>query len=86
MFWLSLLNLTQPWKFLDAPLDKHCRIYGLDFPYTLDHFEHARSRTGASARRGEAPLYLVYVAYQVSGICDSPSILERRAVWQQQHQ
>lgn len=46
-------------------------IYGLDLPtYILDHYGHARNLRWASARHGEAPLYiplLITVVYHISG-------------------
>ena len=51
-FCLSLLNLTQPWDFLNTLLGSiFCRIDGLDLP------------TSSSARRGENPSYIT--RYQV---------------------
>ena len=64
---LSLLNLTQIWKFRNAPLDStvaftvsiclHPRPLRVCTQPQAGVYGYARSRRRASAHRGEAPLY-----------------------------
>ena len=59
---LSLLNLTQPWKFLNAPLGSTVSHLRPRFAYVLNHYWHAPSRRRESARRPprRSPLVCIY--------------------------
>ena len=77
-----LSNLTQPWKFLMHLLAvlSHLRPR-FSYDYILDHYGHAQSRRGASARRGRAPLYGDNISSRRCAWATSVSLQSRLGAW-----